>query len=124
MELMEQRRSRRSQFAAPVLIQSLDPLFDFTVRGVMVEVSPHGCQIRAPRPFMNGARLSLRLVSSNILAAARVVRSIPSESHMATWNVALELCKPSGPWGKVCSESVKFHVQAWRGRLRSFLFPV
>lgn len=120
---MERRRSQRAPLSVPVLMQSLDPLYDFTVRAVIVEVSSHGCQIRAPRPFMHGARLCLRVASTQYLAAARVVRSIPSESDMGTWQVGVELDQPSRFWGALHSQRLKGHLQMWRGRLRSLLYP-
>lgn len=97
----DRRRSHRMPCAVPVLLQSLDPDVTFAARGVMLEVSAHGCVVRAPRPFMSGVRLNLQLFSSRRLAAARVVRSIPADADV--WNVGIEFDGPSRLIGALCS---------------------
>lgn len=60
-----------------------------------VDVSEYGCQVRAPRPFINGTWISLELVSNHRPMAARVVRSIPID---AEWSIGLELYRPEQSW--------------------------
>lgn len=92
--VVEHRRSQRIPFSVPVFIKSLDPKLNYAVRCVLLDISRHGCQVSAPRPFTNGTWLSLQLLSSNRLTAVRVIRSIPVEPDINTWKVGLELYRP------------------------------
>jgi hypothetical protein len=95
--LVERRRSRRTLVPVQVLLKSLDPALYFAERCITLDVSSHGCRVRAPRPFINSTWISLELVSNNRLIAARVVRSMPVESE---WHIGLELYRQERSWGK------------------------
>lgn len=94
---MNRRRNKRTVLKISVLIKSLDPRLFFAEPGATLDVSPCGCQVRAPRPFVNGTWIGLQLKTENRLIAARVVRSIPAGSD--TWRIGLELFRPEQAWG-------------------------
>ena len=96
--LVERRRSRRTLVPVQVLLKSLDPALFFAERCITLDISSHGCQVRAPRPFINGTWISLVLMPNNRPVAARVVRSIPVESD---WHIGLELYRQERSWGKI-----------------------
>lgn len=97
----ERRRSRRTRLSVPLLVWSLDSTFAFCKHLSTVEVNDHGCLISVPRPFPHGTRLHLNLLHSDYSdhsTTASVIRSIPAQTHVKFWNVALELDKPGKFW--------------------------
>jgi len=94
----ERRRSQRIPLGVPLVVVSLDPQLEFYRRLGTVEVSNHGCLLRANRPFPRGARLRLDILTSKRSATASIIRSDPVGSQVKVWNVALELDKPGDVW--------------------------
>lgn len=96
----ERRRSQRIPQSVPLFVRCLDSHCTFSGRLCTVEVSSHGCVIRAFRPFPRGTRLRLYILHGNRTTTARVVHSDPvgTGMHLMTWTVALELDKPGDVW--------------------------
>lgn len=90
----ERRRSQRLPLWMPLFVLSLDHLVEFSGRVSTVEVSSHGCLVRAPRPFPRGTPLRLKVLYRDRTATAHVIRSDPIRSDVKLWNIALELRTP------------------------------
>ena len=95
----DRRRSQRILLSVPLLVVSLDPQLDFSAHLNTREVSAHGCLLSSRRPFGSGTRLRLHLLNDNRTITAHVIHSVPAETFMSLWNVALELNKPGNFWG-------------------------
>lgn len=87
----ERRRSQRLPLWVPLFVVSLDPLAEFSGRVSTLQVSSHGCLVRAPRPFPRGTPLRLKVLYSDRTATAYVIRSDPIGSDVKLWNIALEM---------------------------------
>ena len=94
----ERRRSQRIPLSVPLLVWSLDSAFAFCKHLSTVDVNDHGCLISVPRPFPHGTPLRLDLLYSDHSITAYVIRSMPAETQVKFWNVALELDKPGNFW--------------------------
>ena len=96
----ERRRSRRIQLSTPLAVLSLDPYLEFNGQLNATNVSYHGCQLVAPRPFKRETLLQLAVPATNQKTTARVVWSLPvwPEAQAKQWKVGVQLDTPGNYW--------------------------
>ncbi len=96
----DRRRSQRIELKIPLIVWSLDPDLEFRGPCYVTDVSNHGCQFKAPRPFKLESLLDLTFPSTNRHIRAHVIRSIPvgPEAQGKQWIVGVELDTPGNYW--------------------------
>ena len=94
----ERRRSPRIPLPVPLFGISLDPSVKFFRRLTTLEVSSHGCLVRARRPFPRQTPLRLNILLTGRSITARVVRSDPVAPDVKSWNIALEFDSSGEVW--------------------------
>ena len=103
LERVERRRSQRIELKIPLIVLSFDPYPESSGSCCVyiVDVSYHGCQFIAPRPFELETALALTIPSTNRHIKAHVIRSIPAgpEAQVTQWIVGVELETPGNYWG-------------------------
>jgi PilZ domain-containing protein len=100
IDQQERRRSQRIPQSVSLFVRCLDSPFTFAEILKTVEMSSHGCVIRALRPFPRGTGLHLDIFHGHHTVTARVVHSNPIGTGMfhRRWTVALEFDKPGDVW--------------------------
>jgi len=95
------RRSRRIDLPLQLDVLSLAPSLEYIGHCHATNVSYHGCQFIAPRPFRHETLLRLNVLSTpNRKTMARVIWSIPvwSETPVSQWKVGVQLEVPGDYW--------------------------
>ncbi len=93
------RRSTRLPLEVPILVTSLDPVFEFSEECITTLVNAHGCGLVVQRSFPPDLPVRLEIVPSKRQTTARVADVVPLGGTPETWLLGMELDAPGNFWG-------------------------
>jgi hypothetical protein len=89
VSIMERRGRQRVSVPIAILVTSLEPHEKLKERGVSIDVSSNGAQLRMGRSLPPDARLRIDILNSGRVAGARVICCDPEgQQH---WRVRVQL---------------------------------
>jgi len=96
----DRRRSQRIPLKMLLMVLSVDSYLEFKGPCYVTNVSYHGCQLIAPRPFKHETLLDLTMPSTNRHIRAHVIWSTPvgPEAQVKQWKVGVQFDTPGNYW--------------------------